>query len=177
MFCPQSKELTFRGHTGSVDQLCWHATQPDLLSTASGDRSVRIWDIRSSKPPAVISTKGENINITWSPNGNTIAVGNKEDLVTFIDTRMHKILTEEQFAFEVNEISWNNTSDQFFLTNGQGCVHILSYPSLEILNVLKAHPGTCICIEFDPTGRYFATGSADALVSLWDAEELACLVS
>lgn len=76
---------------------------------------------------------------------------------------------------QVNEIAWNNTSDLFFLTNGQGCVHILSYPDLELQHVLKAHPGTCICIEFDPTGKYFATGSADALVSLWDANELACV--
>lgn len=58
------------------------------------------------------------------------------------------------------------------------CLHshvLLRYPDLELQNVLKAHPGTCICIEFDPTGRYFATGSADTLVSLWDVEELACL--
>ena len=25
----------------------------------------------------VVNTKGENINICWSPDGNTIAVGNK----------------------------------------------------------------------------------------------------
>ncbi|XP_017491812.1 PREDICTED: THO complex subunit 3 [Rhagoletis zephyria] len=170
-----SKENTYRGHTGSVDQLCWHATNPDLLSTASGDKTVRIWDIRAGKCSTVTNTKGENINITWSPDGKTIAVGNKEDLVTFIDTRTNKIRAEEQFNFEVNEIAWNNTSDMFFLTNGLGCVHILSYPSLELQHVLKAHPATCICIEFDPTGKYFATGSADALVSLWDANELACL--
>ncbi|CAB3229164.1 unnamed protein product, partial [Arctia plantaginis] len=35
-------------------------------------------------------------------------------------------VVEEQFNFEVNEISWNNTSDLFYLTNGLGCVHILS---------------------------------------------------
>lgn len=121
----QNKEITFKGHGGSVDQLCWHQTHPDLLSTASGDKSVRIWDTRIQKCVATINTKGENINITWSPNGDSIAVGNKEDLVTFIDARTHKIEAEEQFHFEVNEISWNNTSDLFFLTNGQGCVHIL----------------------------------------------------
>ncbi|XP_046661908.1 LOW QUALITY PROTEIN: THO complex subunit 3 [Homalodisca vitripennis] len=170
-----TKEFTFGGHGGSVDQVCWHASNPELLSTASGDKSVRIWDARYQKCAATINTKGENINITWSPDGNTIAVGNKEDLVTFIDSRTYKIKAEEQFNFEVNEISWNNQSSLFFLTNGQGCIHILSYPELELQHVLKAHPGTCICIEFDPTGRYFATGSADALVSLWDVDELACV--
>lgn len=51
--------------------------------------------------------------------------------MTFIDARTHKIEAEEQFHFEVNEISWNNTSDLFFLTNGQGCVHILRYGLLQ----------------------------------------------
>ena len=26
---------------------------------------------------------------------------------------------------QVNEISWNNTNDLFFLTNGHGCINIL----------------------------------------------------
>jgi WD40 repeat protein len=57
----QNKEFTFRGHGGSVDQLCWHASNSDLLSTASGDKSVRIWDARSQKCAAHIITKGKSI--------------------------------------------------------------------------------------------------------------------
>jgi len=170
-----SKEHTYRGHGDSVDQLVWHPTDPDLLATASGDRTVRIWESRSSKAAATISTKGENINIAWAPDGKTIAVGNKEDLVSFIDVRTHKIIAEEQFKFEVNEISWNKESNLFFLTNGQGCIHVHTYPEMELVHVLQAHPANCICIEFDPTGKYFAVGSADALVSLWDVNELACV--
>lgn len=69
--------------------------------------------------------KGENINICWSPDGQTIAVGNKDDVVTFIDAKTHRSKAEEQFKFEVNEISWNNDNDMFFLTNGNGCINIL----------------------------------------------------
>ena len=140
-----------------------------------GDRTVRIWESRSSKAVATIPTKGENINIAWSPDGKTVAVGNKEDLVTFIDVQTHKIIHEEQFKFEVNEISWNKDSNLFFLTNGQGCVHVYHYPEMKLQHVLQAHPASCICIQFDPTGKYFAVGSADALVSLWDVNELACV--
>ena len=82
-------------------------------------RTVRIWETRSTKAIATIPTKGENINIAWAPDGKTIAVGNKEDLVTFIDAKSHKIVREEQFKFEVNEISWSRPSDLLFLTNGQ----------------------------------------------------------
>lgn len=74
----------------------------------------------------MIYFSGENINICWSPNGQTIAVGNKEDLVSFIDVRSHKIVNDQQFKFEVNELSWNIDNSYFFLTNGQGCIYILS---------------------------------------------------
>lgn len=50
-------------------------------ASASGDKTVRIWDARIGKSIANISTKGENINISWAKDGKTIAVGNKEDLV------------------------------------------------------------------------------------------------
>ncbi|XP_047135623.1 THO complex subunit 3 isoform X1 [Hydra vulgaris] len=168
---------TMKGHSDSVDQLCWHPSNPNLLVTASGDKTVRVWDSRVSSGKSIdeVKTRGENINICWSPNGKTIAVGNKEDLITFIDTKTFKIIAEEQFKFEVNEISWNNTNDLFFLTNGHGHINILSYPDLKQVQTLNAHPANCICIKFDPKGRYFATGSADALVSLWDLDELCCV--
>ncbi|XP_054766090.1 THO complex subunit 3-like [Lytechinus pictus] len=170
-----TREATYKGHVGSVDQLCWHPRNPDVFVTASGDKTIRIWDTRSAKSISTIATKGENINICWSPNEQYIAVGNKDDLVTFVDARSNRIISEEQFKYEVNEISWNNDSDLFFLTNGHGHINILSFPDLKPLQELSAHPANCICIEFDPTGRYFATGSADALVSLWDVAELVCV--
>lgn len=55
------------------------------------------------------------------------------------------------------------------------CVTPPSYPELKPIQSINAHPSNCICIKFDPTGKYFATGSADALVSLWDVEELVCV--
>ncbi|XP_043830595.1 THO complex subunit 3-like [Dromiciops gliroides] len=169
------REHSYQGHTDSVDQLCWHPSNPDLFVTASGDRSIRIWDVRNTKCVSTIRTKGENLNICWSPDGRTIAVGNRKDVVTFIDARTHQAKAEERFKHEVNEISWNNENTLFFLTNGNGYITILSYPDLKPVQSLNAHTSNCICIKFDPTGKYFATGSADSLVSLWDLSELVCV--
>lgn len=54
-------------------------------------------------------------------------------------------------------------------------LHLRSYPELKPIQSINAHPSNCICIKFDPMGKYFATGSADALVSLWDVDELVCV--
>lgn len=55
------------------------------------------------------------------------------------------------------------------------CFLIFSYPDLKLLHTQCAHPANCICLEFDPSKSYFAVGSADALVSLWDVEEIVCV--
>lgn len=169
------REHTLKGHTDSVDQLCWFPQSAHQLCTASLDRTVRLWDSRTSKSTSIISTKGENINICMSPDGRSIAVGNKEDVVTLIDVRAGRIRAEHAFKFEVNELSWNHDATALFLTSGSGHVHVFDWPSMQTLTRLHAHTATCICIEFDPTGRYFAVGSADANVSIWDAYELACV--
>jgi THO complex subunit 3 len=53
-----SKETTFKNHTDLVDQLAWHSTHPDLLATASGDRTVRLYDCRAGKSIKTIETPG-----------------------------------------------------------------------------------------------------------------------
>ena len=56
----------------------------------------------ASKCVHVVNTKGENINICWSPNGNTIAVGNKvckarECIIESSWLRLKRTLTQNLF--------------------------------------------------------------------------------
>ncbi|KAI9319383.1 WD40-repeat-containing domain protein [Dichotomocladium elegans] len=169
--------MELKGHTDSVDQLDWDPTHPDRLATASCDKTARIWDQRSGKCTAVVQTGGENINICWSPDGNHIAVGDKSDTISFIDTRNNQIIKTQKHSVEVNEIAWNNANDMFFVTTGQGTIRAYEYPSLKLIHSLRGHTANCYCVEADPTSRYLAAGSADALVSLWDMNTFTCIRS
>ncbi|KAG1054589.1 hypothetical protein G6F46_006063 [Rhizopus delemar] len=169
--------VELKGHTDSVDQLDWDPTHPDRLATASCDKTVRLWDQRSGKCTAMIQTAGENINICWSPDGNHIAVGDKNDTISIIDTTTHKIIDNRKHPVEVNEIAWNNANNQFFVTTGQGTIKVYDYPSFELQLNLRGHTANCYCVEADPTSKYLAVGSADALVTLWDTRTFECVRS
>ncbi|CAG8485648.1 16686_t:CDS:2 [Acaulospora morrowiae] len=170
------------GHEESVDQLCWNPLSPYELATASTDRTVRFWDTRDSKRSThVVSTDGENINISWSWNGEMVAVGDKDDKISFIDPRKSppaivKTYTEvDDYRDEINEISWNHDCSMFFLTTGSGAIKMLEWPSLSVVQVLRGHTANCYCLDFDPKQRYVAAGSADATVTLWDIKNGVCV--
>ncbi|XP_040361328.1 THO complex subunit 3 [Rosa chinensis] len=180
--------VELKGHRDSVEHLCWDPKHAELVATASMDKTVRLWDDRTGKCVQLAELSGLNINIAYKPDGELIAVGDTVCLVvwklccnnelTILDVRTFKAIHKRKFHCEVNEIAWNTTSDILFVTTGKdekGVVEVLSYPSLQPLDRLMAHTAGCHCIAIDPCGRYFAVGSADALVSLWDISELLCV--
>jgi len=122
-----------------------------------------------------VKTDGENINIAWSPDGNFIAVGNRDEVLSFIDVRKLEIVFTKKCQTEVNEFKWNPSATCFFLTLGSGKVDILHWPNMNRLKRIYGHMDRCYCIDFDPTHPRFAVGGADALVTLWDLEELYCI--
>ncbi|KER20940.1 hypothetical protein T265_15203 [Opisthorchis viverrini] len=172
------KVHTFRGHNESVDQLCWHPSDPELLATVGADGAVRLWDCRSKKDPITAQLKGENINLAWSSDARCIAVGNKTDLISWLDVRAGlKPIQSEQFNFEINEFAWKPNTDIFLLTTGLGSILVYSGKPGDMRREtsLQAHPVNAMCLQFTNSGRYFAVGSADALVSIWDADEFVCI--
>lgn len=113
------KGQELRGHTDMIEQVAWHPRDSNILASVSTDKTMRLWDVRIPKANVrTDKTKGSNINLAWSPSGNKLAVGNRDDVITFIDynsSTPHKLL---KFENEVNEFSWDRNGDILFVTVG-----------------------------------------------------------
>eukprot|EP00128_Syssomonas_multiformis_P018851 Colp12_sorted_trinity150504_noHs@18672 len=174
---PRQREIELKGHTASVEQVAWSPKDENIVATVSYDRTLRVWDIRTpGKSVFSFPTAGRNINVAWSPDGQHVAIGSEDDVVTLVNAKTGKGFLKKSSLFEVNEVSWNHEGDQFYMTTGQGTLAVLDWLSAtRSVHVITAHASNCICIKFDPIGKYFATGAADAVVGIWDAHELVCV--
>eukprot|EP01027_Heterolobosea_sp_BB2_P009194 GEZU01013587.1.p1 GENE.GEZU01013587.1~~GEZU01013587.1.p1 ORF type:complete len:256 (-),score=31.94 GEZU01013587.1:192-959(-) len=173
-----AREVELKGHANHVVCLTWDPSNVDRLGTGSNDKTVKIWDVRQAKCAQTVTTAGENINIAWSPDGNCIAVGNKDDVLQFIDVRMNKIIKVVRFIHEVNEFKWDRSGTQFFVTTSLGTLEIFN-ANLQKVRSLNAHSANAsvFCLDFDPNSKYFATGSTDALTSIWSLPDMICIQS
>jgi ribosome assembly protein RRB1 len=71
----------FSGHTGSVEDIQWSPTEATVFSSASSDRSVRIWDIRdNSKAQIQVDAHSEDVNvISWNRNVSYLLASGCDD--------------------------------------------------------------------------------------------------
>ncbi|KAF2071825.1 hypothetical protein CYY_006862 [Polysphondylium violaceum] len=71
---------TFTGHRGSICGLCWSTSDKNLIASASGDGSVRVWNIETNECLAVIrGHDGRVFTVFWSLLDPTILFSGGED--------------------------------------------------------------------------------------------------
>lgn len=56
-----------------------------------------------------ITTNGENITVSWSPDGRYVAAGSKDDVITFVDVKEKKVINTVKQPTEVTLYRLLNT--------------------------------------------------------------------
>jgi THO complex subunit 3 len=179
----QNDSLHLKGHMGSINQVAWDPTNAESLASTSDDKTIRLWDSRTGQCTSNLETKTESTNLVWSPDGNTIVISSKAymggqvDALLLLDVRnAAKLKKVIKFHYSVNHMAWHKDSaNHIYLATGKGDIEIFNWPEFKAVKLIDAHTSPAFCVEFSPNGNYFAVGSADTLVSLWDKKDHVCL--
>jgi THO complex subunit 3 len=175
----RQREYELKGHTDAVMQINWNPATTDVLASASYDKSVRIWDVRTAKMTKNISTGAQNTSVAWFSDGNYVAVTSKED-VKFYDLRTGKSIKVLKTSRSGNtRCTWSKDGKLFLFVSTSG--HVIATPfnpnNTEPVPSMSysATASPIYAVETDPASKYFALGCGDSLASLWEMREMTCL--
>jgi len=73
-----SKHSTeLRGHAALIEKVAFNPTRDGELCSVSSDGVVKFWDVRTKAVINEIKGLGEAFTLAWSPDGESLLVGNK----------------------------------------------------------------------------------------------------
>lgn len=117
---------------------------------------------------------------TWTSCGldsfrSTDAHRQQDNVLVPIDRTALKPLGEYRQPVQTNQCVFDWSGSHLYLTNGDGFIKALKYPTFDAALTLNAHTSSCYAVTMSPSGEYLAAGGGDALVSLWDTQEWICV--
>jgi serine/threonine protein kinase len=155
------------------------------LVSASGDRTVQVWDTERPNQPPVIHRHAEKVSgLACTRDGNRFASSTSAShLNTLINERCDVILWDAQKGKRINELTVSGkpsaavrlafSPDGRWLAGGRhdGSVVLWDTVSGRADDVRKPHKQTVLGLRFSADGRYLASGSPDQHVIVWDTKE------
>ena len=108
----------FKGHSGSVEDVCWSPGEATVFCSASSDRTVRMWDVRmKDKCAAWVAAHKTDVNVvSWNAlRQHLLASAADDGCFKVWDLRQFKSHTPAAtFAYHsqpVTSIEWHPTED------------------------------------------------------------------
>lgn len=172
---PSGYTWELKGHTATIEQVSWDPTHSDRLASVSSDKTLKVWEYRMLKQLFTVSLSSAILHVTYSPDGEYLATGTKDETISIISVKEQKVIKEwTESKTSIHQIVWSHSGHLLCLSTQQGTVKILETRDWRLLHEIEGNTSSVFCLEFDPLGRFLAVGGADAIISLWDLQDWIC---
>ena len=172
------------GHARGINDVAWSPRTPNLIATASDDKTLRIWDVTRSQSiatanvgvgPSVDTSTGTTVGEDSDPdNANTVgqpSAGTGSAPHIFNESLV-EFKGHSNFCFSVKFSPQGNllVSGSFDET-----VKIWDVRTGECVSTLPAHSDPVTGVDFNRDGTCIVSSSHDGLMRIWDVASGECL--
>jgi WD40 repeat protein len=158
------------GHTGAISALAPNPADPNLLASASGDRSIRIWDLTTHQTVRTLLGHSSGVDsVVYSPDGRLIASGSSDHLIKLWNADTGEELnTLYGHTHFVRALAFS--PDGLTLVSGSldTTAKLWNVETGQEITTLAGHNGAVNAVAFSPDGTLVATGGSDGLSNFWD---------
>lgn len=168
--------------SGSVQSV---AFSPDGLTLATGSAnrasssveisssgSTKLWDTKSGELLRSLEGQRATVNsVTFSPDGELVAVGSKDRTAKLWDAKTGKLLRSlESLSSPINSVSFSPDGQLVAIGSEDNTAKLWDIRTGKLFRSLHGHSAPLHAVVFSPDGQLLATGSDDGTVKIWEAK-------
>ncbi|MBW4617973.1 MAG: PD40 domain-containing protein [Cyanosarcina radialis HA8281-LM2] len=177
---------TLTGHGHEVFALAFHPLPSTLLNqggiggilaSASGDRTVKLWDINDGKCCQTLTGHTDWVrSVAFSPDGQTLASSSADGAIKLWDVRQGKCQrTLNAHTGWVRSIAFSPDGETLASSSSDRTIKIWNYRTGECLKTYSGHTNSVYSIAYSPDGQILVSGSGDRTVKIWDCQTDTCI--
>lgn len=160
-------------HQAAIKSIIW-SRDPNIITTASDDKKIRWWDLRTRNSIASHSIDGLPGSCELNSGGSfgLVSVAAGKNIYVFDGGRPGDLLKHIKTTREVASVAVNGDANRFVTGSpGDTWVHVWDLDAERELETGRGHHGPVWTTAFSPDGKLYATGSEDGTVKLWKSTE------
>jgi hypothetical protein len=167
------------GHTDVVNGAAL-SRDGDTLASASADKTIRLWDVRTHRSlgaPLTGHTAAVSA-VAFSRDGRTLASASADKTIRLWDARTRKPVGAPMIGHPspVSSVAFSRDGDTLASAGFDQTLRLWDARTRKPLGApLIGHTSLVYSVAFSPNGRLLASASADNTIRLWDARTRAPL--
>ncbi|KAN0036859.1 hypothetical protein ACTFIV_002173 [Dictyostelium citrinum] len=159
------------GHRESVLSVKWSPFSPNLIATASKDKTIRLWDIRRGD---TFLFALDQYNGSGEGNNGSCSGGNSVDIGNDVGGNKNDLKQSKRYRQKLHKPKSLQSSHSSIIEKrniGSGGYSGVSANLALKKEVPTAHNGTITSITWTPDGNYLVSTGADSKIRLWDIQK------
>ncbi|HJZ68759.1 MAG TPA: caspase family protein [Blastocatellia bacterium] len=162
---------SLEGHSSQVNAVAFSANGK-ILASASADKTIKLWDVASSKPLGDLVGHISNVTaLAFSPDSKFIASGSIDRTVRLWDARSGKLLrTFEGHVTLVSAVAFAPDGKTIASGSYDNSIKLWDADSGRLISTLTGHASEVTGVAFSSDGSMLASCSRDKTNKLWDTK-------